>query len=81
MFYEEKCEPCISMEPLINKLESEFELKVNRLDILDNSENKRLLDKHAGLTMVPFFYNEATGAKISGEADYESLKKWSDNKR
>ena len=76
MFYEEKCEPCVAMEPLVDKLESELDLKVDRLEVWNNPDNKQLLDKYAGVSMVPFFYNEATGAKINGESDYEALKLW-----
>jgi len=76
MFYEEKCDPCVVMEPIVNKLEKELGTKIDRLEVWYNQGNKQLLDKYAGLATVPFFYNEKTGEKIEGETDYETLKNW-----
>jgi len=76
MFYEEKCDPCVVMEPLVQKIEKELGVNVDRLEVWGNQENKRLLEKYAGVSMVPFFYNESTGVKISGETDFGTLKKW-----
>ena len=76
MFYEEKCDPCVVMEPIVNKLEKELGTKIDRLEVWYNQSNKQLLDKYAGLATVPFFYNEKTGEKIEGETDYETLKNW-----
>lgn len=76
MFYEDNCEPCVVVEPFVTRLEKEHGVKINRLEVMNNQKNRQLLEKHAGLSMVPFFYNEITGQKISGETDYETLKKW-----
>ena len=76
MFYEEKCDPCVVMEPIVNKLEKELGTKIDRLEVWYNQSNKKLLGKYAGLATVPFFYNEKTGEKIEGETDYETLKNW-----
>ncbi len=80
MFYEEQCAPCVAMEPLINELEKNLGIKIEKLEAMSNEKNRQLLEKYAGVSMVPFFYNEDTGAKISGEADYNSLKKWAQGK-
>lgn len=76
MFYEEKCDPCVVMEPIVAELEKELETKIDRLEVWYNQSNRQLLDKYAGFVMVPFFYNEKTGQKISGETDYKTLKNW-----
>lgn len=76
MFYSDNCEPCVVMEPLVQRLEKEEGVKVERLEVWYNEKNKALLEKYAGVSTIPFFYNEATGKKIVGETDYESLKKW-----
>lgn len=76
MFYEEKCDPCVVMEPVVDRLEKEFNVRVDRLEAWHNKRNKELLEEYAGLAILPFFYNEATGKKISGETDYETLKNW-----
>ena len=76
MFYEEKCDPCVVMESIVDKLERELGAKIDRLEVWYNHNNKKLLDKYAGFATVPFFYNEKTDQKISGETDYETLKSW-----
>ncbi|MCH7541644.1 thioredoxin family protein [Patescibacteria group bacterium] len=76
MFYEDNCEPCVVVEPFVTRLEKELDVKINRLEAMNNRKNRQLLEKHAGLSMVPFFYNKKTGKKIAGETDYETLKKW-----
>jgi len=76
MFYEEKCDPCVVMEPIVVKLERELGAKIDRLEVWYNQSNRQLLDKYAGFATVPFFYNEKTDQKISGETDYETLKSW-----
>ena len=81
MFYEDKCEPCVAMEPLINELEKELGIKIDKFETMSNEKNRYLLEKYAGVSMVPFFYNEVTGDKISGESDYDSLKKWAQGKK
>ena len=81
MFYEEKCVPCVAMEPLINQLEKELGVKIAKLEAMRNEKNRQLLERYAGVSMVPFFYNEITGERMSGESDYESLKKWAQGKK
>lgn len=81
MFYSENCESCMVMVPLVEKLEKNHSLKVDRLEAWFNRENKKLLEKYAGLATVPFFYNEATGKDISGEADFETLQNWALNEK
>ncbi len=81
MFYEEKCVPCVAMEPLINQLEKELGVKIAKLEAMRDEKNRQLLERYAGVSMVPFFYNEITGERMSGESDYESLKKWAQGKK
>ena len=76
MFYEEECDPCVVMETLVQKIEKELGVNIDRLEVWGNQENKHLLEKYAGVSIVPFFYNESTGVRISGETDFGTLKKW-----
>jgi thiol-disulfide isomerase/thioredoxin len=76
MFYSDNCEPCVVVDPLVTKLEKEQNVKVYRLEIWSDQKNRELLERYAGFSAVPFFYNEATGKTITGEADYEELKDW-----
>lgn len=73
--------PCVVMEPLIKQLEKEIGVKIDKLEAMRNEKNRQLLERYAGISMVPFFYNEITGEKISGESDYDSLKKWAQGKK
>ena len=76
MFYEEKCDPCVVMEPIVSKLEKELGAKIDRLEVWYNQGNRKLLNKYADFATVPFFFNEKTGKKIAGETDYETLVNW-----
>ena len=79
MFYGKECVHCHKMFPILEKLEKEKKLKVERLEIWHDSKNKAIYDKcNAGMkcTGVPFFYNEKTKAVICGSISYEDLKKW-----
>ena len=76
MFYEEECDPCVVMETLVQKIEKELGVNIDRLEVWGNQENKHLLEKYSGVSIVPLFYNESTGVRISGETDFGTLKKW-----
>lgn len=78
MFYGKECVHCHEMLPLIEKLEKEKKLKVEKLEIWHDSKNKAIYDKlNTGIkcTGVPYFYNKKTKAYICGAASYENLKK------
>ncbi len=81
-FYGTECPHCVEMHELVIKLEKEEGIKVEALEVWHNEENaKRLeeLDK-TFCGGVPFFYNEKTGKWICGEADYQELKDWAQDK-
>jgi len=81
-FYGTECPHCVDMHTLVEKLEKEEGIKVEALEVWHNEENaKRLeeLDK-TFCGGVPFFYNEKTGKWICGEADYQELKDWAQDK-
>lgn len=77
-FYGTECIHCREMEPLIERLEKEEGLKIERLEVWHNTENlnkMRELDKgYCG--GVPFFYNKKTGKWICGSTSYEKFKEW-----
>lgn len=76
MFYTNNCEPCVVVEKVVKRLEKKENLKVDRLEVWYNQENKKLLRRYSDLATVPFFYNEVTSKKIVGEVDYDTLKNW-----
>ena len=77
-FWGRECPHCKAMNPLIEKLEKELHVKVEQLEVWHNETNARLYAQYdKGLCGgVPFFFNEATGGWICGEARYDALKAW-----
>ena len=81
-FYGEECSHCRRMHELTARLEKEKGLKIERLEVWHNEENiKKMeeLDKEP-CGGVPFFINTKTSATICGEAKYEELLKWAEEK-
>ncbi len=77
-FYGTECPHCVRMHALVEKLEKEEGVKVDRFEVWHNDENeKRLLEIDKDMCGgVPFFYNEQTKQFICGEESYDILKKW-----
>lgn len=77
-FYGKECPHCIKMMPLVDRLEKEAGIKVERLEVWHNAENAKKLEEYDNGQCggVPFFINTDTGNMICGEAPYEELKKW-----
>ncbi|MSR86203.1 thioredoxin [Candidatus Woesearchaeota archaeon] len=77
-FYGTECTHCHEMDPLVEKLEKELKIKVEKLEVWHNAKNAALLEKcdTQGCGGVPFFYNEKTKKAICGAVDYATLKKW-----
>lgn len=78
MFYGTECVHCHEMIPLIERLEKELKVKVERLETWHNASNaKKLQEFDKGRCGgVPFFYNDKTGKFICGAAEYSDLKNW-----
>lgn len=77
-FYGEECPHCQAMVPLVERLEKEEGVKVERHEVWHNEKNKA---KQEELDQdlcggVPFFFNTETKQYICGETSYEALKKW-----
>lgn len=81
-FYGQECPHCIAMMPLIDKLEKEKGVKVERYEVWHNAENAEKLKQYdkGQCGGVPFFINTETNAVICGEAPYEELVKWAESK-
>jgi len=77
-FYGTECHFCIQMAPLIERLEKEEKVKVEKIEVWHNQSNaKRLQEIDKGKCGgVPFFINMKTGKWICGASDYEGFKKW-----
>jgi len=66
------------MEPLVERLEKEVGVKVEKYEVWHNAENARKMQEYdrGNCGGVPFFFNTETNAMICGEAPYEKLKEW-----
>ena len=77
-FYGTECHFCHEAEPVIDKLSQELKVKVIKLEVWHNSENKKLMVKldKIGCRGVPFFYNENTGKALCGNQSEAVFRKW-----
>ena len=82
MFTGTECIHCHEMDPLVDKLEKELKIKVERLEVWHNAKNAKLLEEidQGECGGIPFFFNKKTGKKICGAATYEELKAWAQGK-
>lgn len=78
MFTGTECVHCHQMYPLLERLEKETGVKVEKIEVWHNAANMALLQKlEEGKCMsIPFFYNENNGKWICGNTSYEKLKDW-----
>lgn len=81
-FFGTECTHCHEMEPLIERLEKETGLKVEKLESWHDEENAKLLAEYdKGLCGgVPFMYNTQSQKFICGNCEYEVLKNWAEGK-
>ena len=77
-FYGEECPHCVEMRPLIEKLEKDAGVKVDRYEVWHNEENAKKMEEYDKdfCGGVPFFYNTDSKKFVCGEASYEELKDW-----
>ncbi len=77
-FYGRECPHCHKMEPLVERLEQEAGVKVEKFEVWHDAENAKKMARYDNGRCggVPFFMNTETGAMICGEVSYEELKAW-----
>ncbi len=77
-FYGEECPHCHTMMPLVDKLEKETGVVVERRETWHDEKNAAMMSEYDKNFCggVPFFYNTDTKKWICGEADYKELKAW-----
>jgi hypothetical protein len=70
------------MHKLVEQLEKKDGIKIESLEVWHNKKNEKcLLELDKNLCGgVPFFYNTKTKKWICGEASYEELKNWAQDK-
>jgi len=77
-----ECPHCKDMDPLVEKLEKELKIKVEKLEVWHNAKNAQLMQQYdkGQCGGVPFFFNKKTGKSICGSVPYEKLKAWAQGK-
>lgn len=78
MFTGTECVHCHEMEPLVERLEKEEKISVERLEVWHNAKNAELLQSidKGFCGGIPFFYNKKTNKWVCGSTSYDNLKKW-----
>ena len=81
-FFGTECSHCNAMRPLVDKLEQELGVKLDKFEVWHNEENAKKLEEmdKGECGGVPFFINTKTGQKICGAVSYEQLKNWAQGK-
>jgi len=79
-FFGTECTHCHDMDPLLDQLEKEKGVQIERLECWHNDENAQLLAKYDnGLCGgIPFMFNTESQKFICGNCDYETLKNWAE---
>ena len=82
-FYGETCPHCLSMKPLVEKVEKALKVKIEKLEVWNNEENaKKMSTCDTGLCGgVPFFFNTESKQFICGSCDEATLKDWAQGKK
>ena len=83
-FYGKECPHCVTMAPLVERLEKETGVKVEKHETWHDAANERkrkTFDNRDECGGVPFFINEKTGSSICGAVTYETLKEWATGKK
>lgn len=88
MFHGQDCPHCHAMMPLVDKLEKELNIKVERKEVWNNDANAEEMRKYSkeietacgGDLGVPAFVNLENKTALCGETNYENLKLWATKK-
>lgn len=77
-FYGEECPHCVRMHHLVDRLEKEEGIKIEKFEVWHNEENRKKIAEYDTKLCggVPFFFNTLSKKYICGEATYEELKEW-----
>ncbi len=81
-FYGKECPHCERMRPLVERLQSETGVSVQRYEIWHNQENAAMMKEYDTNLCggVPFFFNTESKEFLCGEASYDQLKVWAGKK-
>jgi thiol-disulfide isomerase/thioredoxin len=83
-FYGETCPHCLSMKPVVEKIEKDLGIEITKLEVWNNTDNQKVMQKYEGIigeacggfAAVPAFVNTKTNQALCGahdEADIVNL--------
>ncbi len=80
-FYGETCPHCLSMKPVIESLEKEKGVEIQKLEVWNNAEHKKLMMQYediigeacGGFAAVPAFVNTKTKQALCGAHDTRDI--------
>lgn len=78
-FFGKECPHCEKMAVLVDRLEKEEGVTIEKIEVWHNDENMKKLEAIDNGDLcggVPFFYNTETKKWVCGESEYEELKAW-----
>ena len=77
-FYGQECPHCVEMAVLVERLEKEEKLTIEKYEVWHNEQHAlRMQEVDKGnCGGVPYFYNTETKKFLCGESDYDALKAW-----
>ena len=84
MFHGKECPHCQAMMPLVDKLEKEEGIALDKKEVWHNEKNADLMrsyrdiiaPKCGGQLRTPTFMNTETNDIVCGELEYDELKEW-----
>jgi thiol-disulfide isomerase/thioredoxin len=80
-FYGETCPHCISLRPVVEGLEKEKNVEIRKLEVWNNTENKKLMMEYediigeacGGFAAVPALVNTKTKQALCGMHDAKDI--------
>lgn len=77
-FYGETCPHCIAMKSIVEEVESELGVQIEKYEVWNSEENiEKLKEYDKGLCGgVPFFYNTDTEKFLCGSVSKDELLAW-----
>ena len=84
MFHGRECPHCLAMMPLVEKLDTEEGIKIDKKEVWHDDKNADLMrsyrdiiePKCGGQLRTPTFMNTKTNDILCGELEYDKLKDW-----
>ena len=81
-FYGETCPHCLTMRPIIEKLEKDLDVEISKLEVWEHPDNQAVMNGYedivgqacGGFAGVPSFVNTQTKQALCGAQDPEVLK-------